>query len=57
MFGILKGWFIIFKAGMRLYGVDVADSIWLTCCALHNWLLEIDGHTVEWDGNVGLFDE
>ncbi len=24
------------------------DNIWLTCCALHNWLLEIDGLNAEW---------
>ena len=35
----------------------MADSIWLTCCALHNWLLEKYGYTSEWDGNMGLFDE
>ena len=57
VFGILRGRFRILKAGIRMHGVDVADSIWLTCCALHNWLLEKDGHTSEWDGNKGLFDE
>ena len=55
-FGILKGRFRILKAGIMLHGVDVADSIWLTCCALHNMLLEIDGITGEWDGINGLFD-
>jgi len=24
------------------------DKIWLTCCALHNWLLDIDGLDKEW---------
>ena len=28
-------------------GVDSVDSVWLTCCALHNWLLELDGLTDE----------
>ncbi len=37
------------KLGIRIQGVDVVDNIWLTCCALHNWLLEIDGLTdAEW---------
>jgi hypothetical protein len=26
------------------------DLIWLTCCALHNWLLEIDGLNEAWTG-------
>jgi hypothetical protein len=24
-------------------GVESADHVWLTCCALHNMLLEVDG--------------
>ena len=43
------------------------DYIWFTCCAFHNWLLEIDGlneiwvgsvHTVvsDWDGKIAGFD-
>jgi hypothetical protein len=43
------------------------DYIWFTYCALHNWLLEIDGlneiwvggvHTVvsDWDGKMAGFD-
>ena len=38
-FGILKGRWRILKSGIRLHGVDVADNIWMTCCALHNLLL------------------
>ena len=26
------------------------DKVWLTCCALHNWLLDIDGLDKDWDG-------
>ena len=55
-FGILKGRFRILKAGIRCLGVEVADKIWKTCCALHNMLLEVDGITGEWDGVNGLFD-
>lgn len=42
------------------------DDIWLTCCALHNWLLDIDGLSSEWtagtpvrsdwEGGLGLND-
>jgi hypothetical protein len=30
------------KSGIWLQGVEQDNNIWLTCCALHNWLLEID---------------
>jgi hypothetical protein len=43
MFGILKGHWRILKTGVHLGGVEVADKVWKACCALHNWLLEIDG--------------
>jgi hypothetical protein len=43
MFGILKGRWRILKSGVRISGVDSVDYIWFTCCALHNWLLDIDG--------------
>ena len=36
------------KSGIHLEGVDAVDKVWLTCCALHNWLLEIDGLNAEW---------
>jgi hypothetical protein len=52
-FGILKGRWRILKIGIRLGGVEVADNIFKTCCALHNWLLEIDGLDGEWDGVNG----
>ena len=55
-FGILKGRFRILKAGVRLHGVDIADKIWLTCCALHNYLLEIDGLNIDWNGDIGLLE-
>ena len=36
----------ILKSGVRLHGVDAVDSVWFSCCALHNWL--------EWsNGKVG----
>ena len=47
-FGILKGRFRVLKSGIRMSGTECADNIFLTCCALHNWLLEIDGLDVQW---------
>jgi hypothetical protein len=51
-FGILKGRFRILKSGIRLQGTINADKIWCTCCALHNWLLEVDGLDVRWERGV-----
>ena len=62
-FGILKGMWQILKSGIRINGVDAVDNDWFTCCALHNWLLEIDGLNADlsgvsmpvsdWEGNLG----
>ncbi|CAB9517844.1 Plant transposon protein [Seminavis robusta] len=51
-FGILKGRFRILKTGIRLEGTQSADNTWLTCCALHNWLLDIDGLSSEWQKGI-----
>lgn len=56
-FGIMKGRFRQLKTGTRLHGHIATDKIWLTCCALHNMLLEVDGLDEEmeyWEGNIGL---
>jgi hypothetical protein len=56
-FGILKGRWRVLKAGIRVHGTEAADNIWKTCCALHNWLLEIDGiaedYSSDWLGDLG----
>lgn len=51
-FGIFKGRWRILKSGIRLSGVECADDIFLTWCALHNWLLEIGGLDKEWRHGV-----
>ena len=35
---------------MRLHSTQSVDRVWLTCCALHNWLLEVDGLDKAWYG-------
>ena len=55
-FGILKGRWRILKSGVCVYGVDKVDEIWLTCCALHNWLLDIDGLSNKWNDGVLVSD-
>jgi hypothetical protein len=47
-FGILKGRWRILKAGVRIHGVDGVDDVWLACCELHYWLLDIDGLNGAW---------
>lgn len=55
-FGILKCRWRILKTGIRLEGMETVNNIWKTCCALHNWLLEIDGLDGEWEGAIGQHD-
>ena len=55
-FGILKGRWRILQTGVRVYGVDKVDEIWLTCCALHNWLLDIDRISGQWNDGVLVSD-
>jgi hypothetical protein len=50
--GILKGQWRILKTGICLHGVKATNKIWMTCCALHNWLLEINGLDDKWQGGV-----
>ncbi len=51
-FGILKGRWRMLKSGVKIHGVDLVDNIWFTCCALHNWLLDVDGLGEEWAGGI-----
>jgi hypothetical protein len=51
-FGILKGRWCILKAGIHVHGIDIADQIWLTCCALHNMLLDVDGLDEHWSAGI-----
>jgi DDE superfamily endonuclease len=50
--GILKGRFRILKTGIRLQLFTAVDNIWFTCCALHNYLLEVDGLHKQWARGV-----
>ena len=51
-FGILKGRWQILKTGICLKGVESADKIFLTCCALHNCLLDAYGLSAPWQGGI-----
>jgi hypothetical protein len=56
MFGILIGRWRILKTGVWIYGDNNVDKIWSACCALHNWLLEVDRLTDKWDGGIPVSD-
>ena len=51
-FGIMKGRWRCLKYGIRLHGIVNCDKVWMTCCALHNMLLEIDGLSDQWQNGV-----
>jgi hypothetical protein len=47
-----KGRFRILKTGVQVHGAETTDKIWLTCCALHNFVLEADGLNKQWNNGV-----
>ena len=51
-FGILKGRWRILKSGIRIHGTDGPDQVLLTCCALHNKPLDINGLDEPWEQGV-----
>jgi hypothetical protein len=51
-FGILKGRWRILTTGVCLRSVFAATKALTTCCALHNWLLEVDGLVNRWEEDV-----
>jgi Plant transposon protein len=51
-FGILKGRFRCLKLPIYYQDKDVIDSMFFTCCILHNILLHIDGYDVRWEKGV-----
>jgi Plant transposon protein len=54
--GILKGRFCVLKTGIRLHGLLVTVSIWMTCCALHNLFLYEDGLMDEWENRQSVWE-
>ena len=52
LFGIMKGRFCILRNGFRLNEIQNCDKLWLTCCALHNMLLSIDGLHKDWEKGI-----
>lgn len=56
-FGILKGRWRVLRYGIKLWGINNTDKVWLTCCALHNWLLEVDGLANGWENGAKSYWE
>lgn len=52
VFGILKGRFAMLRYGIRFHRLEHCDNLWMTCCAMHNWLLEIDGLNGGWEDGI-----
>ena len=48
-FGIMKGRFAILRYGLRFQSITSCDQMFLTCCALHNLLLDHDGLHNNWN--------
>ena len=48
-FGILKGCWRILKTGIHVHNTEARDNIWMTCCALHNLLLDVDKLSHKWE--------
>ena len=53
-FGIIKCRWRVLKTEIRLHGLLNIDRIWLTCLALHNALLDVDGLNEKWRDGVRL---
>ena len=57
-FGIQKGRFSILRTGIKLQNFEQVDQVWLTCCALHNMLLFVDGLDEGWEnGNLTYWEK
>ena len=56
-FGILKGRWRILKTGIRVHNTEASDNIWMTCCALHNFLLDVDGLSHKWEDGFPSINE
>jgi hypothetical protein len=42
----------IYEGTVLSVGVEATEEIWLTCCALHNFLLKADGLSKHWGNGV-----
>ena len=52
LFGIMKGRFLILRYGIRFHKIVMCDKLWVTCCAMHNMLLDIDDLRKNWQNGA-----
>lgn len=52
VFGILKGRFRCLKLPIYLHDKPTIDSMFFTCCILHNMLLVEDGYDRRWESDI-----
>ena len=53
----MKGRWKVLQYGIKLHGIHKCDNLWLTCCALHNMLLDVDGLAAGWENGVQCYYE
>ena len=53
-FGIMKKRFTILDKGIDTKNIEETDQVVLTCCSLHNLLLQNDGRDGAWEGGVAM---
>ena len=51
-FGSLKGRFRFLRNGILIQDKDRKNSVFKTCCILHNMILEFDGLDRRWESNI-----
>jgi hypothetical protein len=52
VFGILKGRFRCLKLPIYYHDKATIDSMFFTCCILHNMLLTCDGYDIRWESDI-----
>jgi len=50
----LKHRFRLLKSGIRVSSTDQVDNIFLTCCALHNWVQESKEKNQQWSHGIAV---
>ena len=48
-FGIMKDRFCNLRYVFRFHSITECDKLWLSCFALHNMLLDVDGLARNWE--------
>jgi len=52
--GKLKARWRILQSGCRFHSAETCDDVFLTCCAMHNWILQEDGLDANFTESIPL---